>query len=106
MNQDNRAGMRLRPDANFERKTKNMGRRRRTPIFSSSNRSDCGDNSMVGGFFPNSVVQAMTLLDECEDNIDMAQMLARMQMCEEDLETATWWGEVFEALRVNQRNLA
>jgi len=61
---------------------------------------------MVGGFFPNSVVQAMTLLDECEDNIEMAQMLARMQICEEDLEKVTWWGEVFEALRVNQRNLA
>jgi len=61
---------------------------------------------MVGTPFPNAVVQAMTLLDECADNIETAQMLVHMQLRDDDTENAIWWGEVLEALRVNQRNQA
>jgi hypothetical protein len=61
---------------------------------------------MIGIPFPNAVVQAMTLLDECADDIETAQMLARMQLRDEELENVVWWGEVLEALRVNERNRA
>jgi len=61
---------------------------------------------MIGTSFPNAVVQAMTLLDECADDIETAQMLARMQLCDEDMDSVIWWGEVLEALRVNERNQA
>jgi hypothetical protein len=61
---------------------------------------------MIGTFFPNPVVQAMTLLEECADDIETAQMFARMRLSDEDLEKVIWWGEVLEALRVNQRNQA
>jgi hypothetical protein len=61
---------------------------------------------MVGTPFPNAVVQAMTLLDECADNIETAQMLVHMQLRDDDTENAIWWGEVLEALRVNERNQA
>jgi hypothetical protein len=61
---------------------------------------------MIGTSFPNAVVQAMTLLDECADDIETAQMLARMQLRDEDMDSVIWWGEVLEALRVNERNQA
>jgi len=48
----------------------------------------------------------MTLLDECADNIETAQMLVHMQLRDDDTENAIWWGEVLEALRVNERNQA
>jgi hypothetical protein len=74
--------------------------------FSSLGGSDCGGNSMIGTFFPNAVVQAMTLLDECADDIETAQNLVRMRFCGDDLDEVIWWGEVLEALRVNERNQA
>jgi hypothetical protein len=61
---------------------------------------------MIGTPFPNPVVQAMTLLDECADDIETAQMLARMQLRDDNMESVIWWGEVLEALRTNQRNQA
>jgi hypothetical protein len=61
---------------------------------------------MISTFFPNAVVQAMTLLDECADDIEMARMFARVRLCEKDLQSMIWWGEVLEALKVNQRNQA
>jgi len=61
---------------------------------------------MVGAPFPNAVVQAMTLLDECADDIETAQMLASMQLRDDNMENVIWWGEVLEALRVNERNQA
>ena len=48
----------------------------------------------------------MTLLDECGDDIETAQMLARMRLRIGELDEVIWWGEVLEALRVNQRNQA
>jgi hypothetical protein len=60
---------------------------------------------MINTFFPNAVVQAMTLLDECADDIEMAELFARIRLCEDDLQTVRW-GEVLEALRVNGRNQA
>jgi hypothetical protein len=48
----------------------------------------------------------MTLLDECADDMETAQMFARMRLSGEALEKVIWWGEVLEALRVNQRNQA
>jgi hypothetical protein len=61
---------------------------------------------MIGTPFPNAVVQAMTLLDECADDIATAQMLASIQLRDDDMENVIWWGEVLEALRVNERNQA
>jgi hypothetical protein len=61
---------------------------------------------MIGMFFPNAVVQAMTLLDECSDDIEAAQMLVRTRLVGKDPEEIVWWGEVLEALRVNERNQA
>lgn len=61
---------------------------------------------MIGPFFPNAVVQAMTLLDECSDDMETAQMFVRTRLSAKDPEELVWWGEVLEALRVNQRNQA
>jgi hypothetical protein len=61
---------------------------------------------MIGMFFPNAVVQAMTLLDECADDMEVAQMFVRARLRGRDLEEVVWWGEVMEALRVNERNQA
>lgn len=61
---------------------------------------------MIGTFFPNAVVQAMTLLDECADDMEVAQTFIRTRLCGKDLDEVVWWGEVLEALRVNQRNQA
>jgi len=61
---------------------------------------------MIRTPFPNAVVQAMTLLDECADDMETAQMLARMQLSDDDMYNMIWWGEVLEALRVNERNQA
>jgi hypothetical protein len=57
-------------------------------------------------FFPNAVVQAMTLLDECADDMETAQMFVRTRLRGQDLEEVVWWGEVLEALRLNLRNQA
>jgi hypothetical protein len=61
---------------------------------------------MIGTFFPNAVVQAMTLLDECADDMEVAQTFIRTRLYGKDLDEVVWWGEVLEALRVNQRNQA
>jgi hypothetical protein len=61
---------------------------------------------MIGTPFPNAVVQAMTLLDECADDIETAQLLASIQLGDDDVKNVIWWGEVLEALRVNERNQA
>lgn len=61
---------------------------------------------MIGMFFPNAVVQAMTLLDECADDMETAQMFVRTRLRGQDLEEVVWWGEVLEALRLNLRNQA
>ncbi len=61
---------------------------------------------MIGTFFPNAVVQAMSLLDECADDIEVAQMFVRSHLRGDDIEEAIWWGEVLEALRTNRRNQA
>ena len=61
---------------------------------------------MIGMFFPNPVVQAMTLLDQCSDDIEAAQMFVRTRLVGKDPEEIVWWGEVLEALRVNERNQA
>lgn len=61
---------------------------------------------MIGSFFPSAVVQAMTLLDECADDLETAQMFVRTRLRREDLAEVVWWGEVLEALRVNQKNQA
>jgi hypothetical protein len=61
---------------------------------------------MTGSLFPNAVVQAMTLLDECADDIEMAQTCARAQFWAGDMEASIWWGEVLEALGANQKNQA
>ncbi len=61
---------------------------------------------MIGMFFPNAVVQAMTLLDECADDMETAQMFVRTRLFGRDPEEIVWWGEVLEALRLNERNQA
>ena len=61
---------------------------------------------MIGTFFPNAVVQAMTLLDECADDMEIAQMFARTRLSGKDPKEIVWWGEVLEALRLNERNQA
>ena len=61
---------------------------------------------MIGMFFPNAVVQAMTLLDECADDMEAVQMLVRTRLRGHDLEEVVSWGEVLEALRLNLRNQA
>jgi hypothetical protein len=61
---------------------------------------------MIGTFFRNAVVQAMTLLDECADDMETAQMFVRTRLSGKNPEEVVWWGEVLEALRVNQRNQA
>ena len=61
---------------------------------------------MIGMFFPNAVVQAMTLLDECADDMEAAQTFARTRLSGRDPEEIVWWGEVLEALRLNERNQA
>jgi hypothetical protein len=61
---------------------------------------------MIGMFFPNAVVQAMTLLDECEDDMEVAQTFIRTRLSGRDPEEIVWWGEVLEALRLNERNQA
>lgn len=61
---------------------------------------------MISTFFPNAIVQAMTLLDECADNIEMAQTFACIRLRDADMHTVIWWEEVLEALRVNQKNQA
>ena len=61
---------------------------------------------MISMFFPNAVVQAMTLLDECADDIETAQMFVRTRLVGKDPEETVWWEEVLEALRVNERNQA
>jgi hypothetical protein len=61
---------------------------------------------MIGMLFPNAVVQAMTLLDECADDLEVAQMFVRTRLAGKDPEEIVWWGEVLEALRVNERNQA
>jgi hypothetical protein len=61
---------------------------------------------MIGAFFPNAVIQAMTLLDECSDDMETAQTFVRARLCEKSPEELVWWGEVLEALRVNERNQA
>lgn len=61
---------------------------------------------MIGTPFPNAVIQAMTLLDECADDIETAQLLASIQLGDDDVKNVIWWGEVLEALRVNERNQA
>jgi len=61
---------------------------------------------MIGMFFPNAVVQAMTLLDECADDMETAQMFIRARLSVINPEELVWWGEVLEALKVNQRNQA
>ena len=76
------------------------------PLFITLVGSDGGCNSVNRRSFPNAVVRAMTLLDECGDDIETAQMLARMRLRIGDLDEVIWWGEVLEALRVNQRNQA
>jgi hypothetical protein len=63
-------------------------------------------NSMSGNFFPTAVVQAMTLLDECADDLETAQMFVRIRLRGDDVDEVAWWGGVLEALRVNQRNQA
>lgn len=61
---------------------------------------------MIGTFFPNAVVQAMTLLDECADDLETAQMFVRSGLSVMSPKDLVWWGEVLEALRTNQRNQA
>jgi hypothetical protein len=61
---------------------------------------------MIGMFFPNAVVQAMTLLDECADDMEVAQMFVRTRLSGRNPEEIVWWGEVLEALRLNERNQA
>jgi hypothetical protein len=61
---------------------------------------------MIGSFFPNAVVQAMTLLDECADDMETAQMFVRTRLSVKSPKELVWWGEVLEALRTNQRNQA
>jgi hypothetical protein len=61
---------------------------------------------MIGMFFPNAVVQAMMLLDECADDMEAAQMFVRTRLRGRDLEEVVWWGDVMEALGVNERNQA
>ena len=61
---------------------------------------------MIGMFFPNAVVQAMTLLDECADDMEVAKTFARTRLSGRDPEEIVWWGEVLEALRLNERNQA
>ena len=61
---------------------------------------------MIGMFFPNAVVQAMTLLDECSDDMEVAQRFVRTRLSGRDPEEIIWWGEVLEALRRNERNQA
>jgi hypothetical protein len=61
---------------------------------------------MIGSFFPNAVVQAMTLLDECADDTEVGRMFVRTRLRGRDLEEVVWWGEVMEALRMDERNQA
>ena len=61
---------------------------------------------MIGMFFPKAAVQAMTLLDECADDVEVAQMFVRTRLRGRDLEEVVWWGEVMEALQVNERSQA
>jgi hypothetical protein len=61
---------------------------------------------MIGSFFPNAVVQAMTLLDECADDIETAQTFLRNRLSVKSPKELVWWGEVLEALRANPRNQA
>ena len=61
---------------------------------------------MIGMFVPNAVVQAMTLLDECADDMEVAQTFVRTRLSGRDPEEIVWWGEVLEALRLNERNQA
>jgi hypothetical protein len=92
-------------DAQFEPSARTMGRCRWAANVSSLGGSDGGSNSVMGTCFSTAVVEAMTLLDECADDIETAQVLARMRLYG-DAEEIIWWGEVLEALRVNQRNQA
>jgi hypothetical protein len=57
---------------------------------------------MIGMFFPNAVVQAMTLLDECADDVEVAQMFVRTRL----RGRSCLVGKVMEALRVDERNQA
>jgi hypothetical protein len=61
---------------------------------------------MIGMFFPNAVVQAMTLLDECADDKEVAQMFVRTRLFGTDPEEIVGWGELLEALRRHERNQA
>jgi len=45
---------------------------------------------MIGMFFPNAVVQAMTLLDECADDVEVAHMFVRTRLRGRDLEEVVW----------------
>jgi hypothetical protein len=61
---------------------------------------------MIDTLLPSAVIQAMSLLDVCADDIEVAQMFIRTRLWGKDLEEVVCWGEILEVLRTNQRNQA